>query len=308
LTDSIKPGVWPVMLTPFAEDGSVDMDALDALTEWYIKCGVSGLFSVCLSSEMYDLTDDERLGIAKRVSERTDRRVPVFASGTFGGTPEKQSDFIRRIADTGVDGVVVIASQMTGKDEDESVWQSNVERVLDHTNDVRLGLYECPRPYHRILSADALSWCAQSGRFDFIKDTSCHQDSIRSKIEVTRNTSLRFYDACAATLLVTLNAGGDGFCGIAANFYADLYVWLCLNFDTDSEMAGELHRFLSVAERAIGVGYPSAAKLFLNRAGLPVRPACRASSVEFTERDLRILADLEGLVHDWRLRIKSPLK
>lgn len=94
MTDSFKPGVWPVMLTPFSEDGSVDFTALDSLTEWYIKCGVSGLFSVCLSSEMYDLTDEERLSIASRVARQSDHRVPVFASGTFGGSIEKQSDFV----------------------------------------------------------------------------------------------------------------------------------------------------------------------------------------------------------------------
>ena len=33
------------------------------MVEWYIACGCTGLFAVCLSSEMYNLTDDERLAV-----------------------------------------------------------------------------------------------------------------------------------------------------------------------------------------------------------------------------------------------------
>ena len=51
MTDLPK-GVWPVMLTPFTQDGAIDWDGVDAITNWYIDSGVAGLFAVCLSSEM----------------------------------------------------------------------------------------------------------------------------------------------------------------------------------------------------------------------------------------------------------------
>lgn len=301
--DETSAGVWPVMLTPFEEDGTIDLDGLEALTEWYIGCGVSGLFSVCLSSEMYHLTDRERLTIAKRVVDQVAGRVPVFASGTFGGTISQQTDSVNQMSDTGVDGVVVIVSQLANEDEDESVWISNVDQLMAATGDVRLGLYECPRPYHRLLATETLRYCAESERFRFTKDTSCREDAIVPKIEASRGTGLRFYDACAATLLMSLEAGADGFCGIAANFYADLYVWLCDHFRDEPETATELHRFLSVAERAVGVGYPGSAKLFLRRAGVPIRTACRVNTFTFDERDERILGHLEGMVSDWRSRL-----
>ena len=60
-------GIWPVMLTPFTEEGTVDYEALDCLTEWYIGKKVNGLFSVCQSSEMFCLTLEERRRIAERV-------------------------------------------------------------------------------------------------------------------------------------------------------------------------------------------------------------------------------------------------
>ena len=53
--------------------------------------------------------------------------------------------------------------------------------------------------------------------------------------------------------------------------------------------------------------FPTSAKLFLERAGLPIRDVC-ASTAEFDERDLVILGDLEGFVKARRQRINSPLK
>ncbi|HEY5509690.1 MAG TPA: dihydrodipicolinate synthase family protein [Prolixibacteraceae bacterium] len=54
----------PVMLTPFKDNGEIDFNSL---TEFYIKSGASGLFSNCLSSEMFELTEQERLQVVKHV-------------------------------------------------------------------------------------------------------------------------------------------------------------------------------------------------------------------------------------------------
>jgi len=49
-------GVWPVMLTPFKNNGEVDYGCFQALTDWYIENGSDGLFAVCQSSEMYQMS------------------------------------------------------------------------------------------------------------------------------------------------------------------------------------------------------------------------------------------------------------
>ena len=74
-------GVWPVMLTPFTPNNEVDYPALRALVEWYISQGVSGLFAVCQSSEMFFLTERERAAVARAIVKYAAGRVPVIASG-----------------------------------------------------------------------------------------------------------------------------------------------------------------------------------------------------------------------------------
>ena len=78
---SLPPGLFPVMLTPFRADGTIDVEGLKALTHWYIASGTKGLFTVAQSSEMNKMTPEERLTTARVVLEAADGRV-VGGRGT----------------------------------------------------------------------------------------------------------------------------------------------------------------------------------------------------------------------------------
>ena len=69
MTFAIHEGVWPVMITPWKEDNTPDFKALEALTNWYVEKGCDGIFAVCQSSEMHYLSAQEKLDIARCVSE-----------------------------------------------------------------------------------------------------------------------------------------------------------------------------------------------------------------------------------------------
>ncbi len=144
--NKLPRGLWPVMLNAFHEDGSIDWRGVDALTDWYIERGSAGLFACCGSSEMFHLDDGERLEVTRRVVQRAGGRVPVVATGTFGGPVDGQADFVRRMADTGVDAVVVIVCLLAGRDESEEVLKRNMERLLELTDPVPLGLTNAQRP------------------------------------------------------------------------------------------------------------------------------------------------------------------
>lgn len=298
---NIPAGVWPVMLTPFTADLEIDWAGLDALTDWYIAMGVAGLFAVCLSSEMYALEPQERLALAEHVVRRAAGRVPVVASGTFGGPLVEQAAVVRQMAATGVDAVVVIANQLAGPDGPEATWQSAASRLLDLTPGVDLGLYECPVPYHRLLSPEMLGWAARSERFLFHKDTCCRIGPIRSKIAAARGTPFRFFNAHTPTLLASLQSGGHGYSGTAANMYPELLVWLCQHYVSEPETATRLQHLLSVCDRAAAHKYPTVAKECLAALGLPIGPHCRVSQVPLDEPDRTILGHLLALVSETRV-------
>ena len=281
----LPQGVWPVMLTPFTSDGAIDWDGVDALIDWYLESGVAGLFAVCASSEMYHLTEGERYALARHVVKQVNGRIPIVASGTFGGAMDLQAETVIKTAETGVDAVVALVCQIVPKDASDADWRREMERLLSLTGEIPFGLYECPSPYHRLLSPELLGWCASTGRFCFIKDTSCDMDLIVPKLEAIKGQGMKFFNANTPTLLDSLRTGGDGYCGTAANFYPDLFAWMCHYFKNEPDLAADVQRFLSVANKVAGHKYKSSAKLYLSRLGLPILPVCRDQEETFKAED-----------------------
>ena len=303
MTDRLASGVWPVMVTPFTDDDKIDFDALAAQTDWFVQQGVAGLFTVSMSSEMYFLSNEERLALAEGVVKAAAGRIGVVASGTFGGPLEEQAVFVKRIYDTGVDAVVVIASQLASEEATDSDWHRAAEMLMALAGGVPLGIYECPRPYHRLLTPELIGKLAATGRYLFHKDTCTNIESIRAKIAATRDTPFGFFNAQSATLLDSLKAGGDGYSGTAANFYPSLQAWLCTHFAQEPETATKLQRFLSMVEPAAGAKYPNSAKLFESLYGVPIKPHSRMRVATFADNDHRIFGALKEAVDDWRGRL-----
>jgi N-acetylneuraminate lyase len=70
-------GVIPALMTPFADDGSVDLESLAALVRFLLSCGVDGFYVAGTSGEWFRLSREERRRIAELVVAETAGRVPV---------------------------------------------------------------------------------------------------------------------------------------------------------------------------------------------------------------------------------------
>ncbi|MDD9269192.1 dihydrodipicolinate synthase family protein [Paenibacillus sp. GCM10023248] len=266
---NIPNGVWPTMVTPFTDAGQVDYRALEQLIEWYIGQGVHGLFAVCQSSEMFYLTLEERVGIARFVVDQAAGRVPVIASGHVSDGFDAQAEELQQIAGTGVKAVVLVSNRLAASDESDSVWFDRVLKLIDRVPDVPMGIYECPYPYKRLLSPQLLKQCAETGRFAFLKDTSCDLQQIAAKLQAVAGTPLKLYNANSATLLASLRLGAAGFSGVMANFHPDLYVRLTEKWREEPQAADMLQSFVGAASLVELQMYPVNAKYHLGKRGLP---------------------------------------
>ncbi len=254
-------GVWPVMLTPFDEQREIDWDSLKKLIDWYIKAGVNGLFANCQSSEMFFLSEAESLQLTRFVLDYVDGRVPVVASGHTACGLSQQIDQLGKIAATGVDSVILISNRLAMPGESDKIVLGNLQRITASLPDtVGVGIYECPHPYKRLLSDDVVRWCAQSGRYTFIKDTCCRIDTITRRVELVKGSRLRIANANGQTLLPSLQAGAHGYSGVMTNFHPELYVWLCNNWQQEPEKAEIVSAYLSTASLAEYLEYPICAK------------------------------------------------
>lgn len=295
-------GVWPVMLTPFTDNNSVDYESLGKLVDWYIENGVAGLFADCQSSEMFFLSLEERGKIASFVKERAAGRVPVVASGHISESLEDQAEELNAIAKTGVDAVIMITNLLAKEDESDEIWLENLKKLLDKLpEDLALGFYECPYPYKRIISPELLKWCADTGRFYFIKDTSCSIENIRAKLEQIEGSHLKLFNANSSTLLETLEMGCSGFSGVMANFHTDLYVWLCENYDKEPEKARILADFLTTASLIERQVYPVNAKYAQQKMG-------NFSSIYTRTKEAALLNDTGKLEVEQLMRLTDYMR
>jgi 4-hydroxy-tetrahydrodipicolinate synthase len=259
--------LWPVMLTPFTEGGSVDYDGLQKLIEFYEAGGADGLFAICQSSEIFYLSLAERVKIAEFVKKHA--HIPVIASGHVSYSRADQADELCRVADTGVDAVILITNRLAAEGDDASVWMDNLDYLLQRLDPAMpLGFYECPMPYKRLISLDELKICAETGRFRFMKDTCCDLATIQKRLRVLQGSRLRLYNANVTTLLDSLRLGAAGFSGVMANFHPELYAWLLSH--AEDERAEILQAALTMCAGIERQLYPVNAKYFLQRAGLPL--------------------------------------
>jgi 4-hydroxy-tetrahydrodipicolinate synthase len=80
LSENAK-GVYIIAATPFTDEGALDLQSVDTLTDFYLRCGVHGFTLLGMMGEAHKLTPDESLEIVNRVIARAkDKQVIVGVS------------------------------------------------------------------------------------------------------------------------------------------------------------------------------------------------------------------------------------
>ncbi|MGD9927801.1 MAG: dihydrodipicolinate synthase family protein [Sphaerochaeta sp.] len=280
-------GCWPTMITPFTEDNKVDFRGVKKLTDWYIDRGCDGIFAVCQSSEMFFLTPQEKLDIAKAVVEAAEGRVKVIASGHTADDHQAQIQELGAMAETGVDAVVLVSNRMAKEEEGEDVFRKNAEDIFTQLPSVTFGLYECPYPYLRLLSDDFLHWAAHEDKLVFLKDVSCSLEIEKRRVELVKGTKLALFNANTATVLDSWIAGYDGYNGVMANFHIDIYKWLYEHFREDEALARRVSDFLTVTAITEARAYPINAKYHYAQTDIPMSLVTRSKPVSLLDENAR---------------------
>ena len=99
-------GVYPILVTPFDEDSRIDEESLRRLIDFNLDAGVHGL-GVALGSEVYKLTEAERVRMTSIVVEQTARRVPVVINTGAHGT-DLAVHYSRLAHENGADALMVL--------------------------------------------------------------------------------------------------------------------------------------------------------------------------------------------------------
>lgn len=90
-------GAITAIVTPFLEDGSVDVPVLKKLVEFQIKNGINGIVPCGSTGEAATLGDEEKRLVIKTVVDAVKKRVPVIAGA--GSNDTKKAVVLSKMAE-----------------------------------------------------------------------------------------------------------------------------------------------------------------------------------------------------------------
>lgn len=279
--------ILTTMITPYKKDGSIDFETAEKYVDWYFENGIDGIFAVCQSSEIFYLSLEERVELNRRVYQRAkslDKDFLVVSSGHVSDSFEEQVRELNAIYESGTDALILITNRLDINNEGDDVFIANAKRLIaELPKDAKLGLYECPHPYKRLVTPKILDWCLSTGRFYYMKDTCCDAAVIKERTEQLKGSHFKLLNANCQTLLESMRNGADGYCGIMCNFHPKLYAWLGKNYKSEkADLVQSVTGTFGFTE--VGLPYPLTAKYHMNLCGISTENIARnRNSSELTE-------------------------
>ncbi|SMO84879.1 dihydrodipicolinate synthase family protein [Paracoccus laeviglucosivorans] len=136
----VLEGIYTPLITPFHADGQVDYDALGAVVEHLVASGVHGLISGGSTGENYAETVEERLEIARIITEKTAGRLPVIIGTGAMRTPDSIALAVGA-RDMGADAILLGTPPYSVPTERENALNA---LAIDRAADLPIILYNYP--------------------------------------------------------------------------------------------------------------------------------------------------------------------
>ncbi|RYE90945.1 MAG: dihydrodipicolinate synthase family protein, partial [Cytophagaceae bacterium] len=177
-------------------------------------------------------------------------------------------------------------------------------QLLDWTPGIPMGFYECPEPYKRVLSAEQLGQFVATGRVTYHKDTCLDINQVKAKIAAAQGHQFGLYDAYMGHAVESLRVGAAGLSCIQGNFFPELIVWLCKNYN-NPQLTSEVEEVQQFFVKNMGVMhnvYPTVAKYSLMQRGVEISTFTRRKVGDFSSN---IRHGVETLCGDYNALSRS---
>lgn len=151
--DESADGVFIISATPFADDGTLDLESTDSLVDFYLDKGVSGMTILGMMGEAPKLSEDESLLFVRRVLQRVAGRIPVIV-----GVSHASNQHVDRLAKSamalGAAGVMLAPIPNLKTDEQVYNYYATICTMLGR--DVPICLQDFPQSTGVYTSVDVL--------------------------------------------------------------------------------------------------------------------------------------------------------
>ena len=257
-------GCGTALVTPFADDGSVDYPALKALVAWQIDQGIDFLVPCGSTGEAQTQTAGERERVVATVVEVVAGRIPVMAGATDNDTG-RAVDETRRMCALGVD-YILTACPFYNRPTPEGLFR-HFSAIADASSRP-VCLYNVPGRTGVNLKPDTVLRLAPHPNIAGIKEAS--GDVTQSlHILLGRPDGFAVLSGEDALAMAIITAGGDGLVSVASNeIPAEMTALVAASLDGELDAARTLlYRLLPLLEANFIESNPAPVKAALGMMG-----------------------------------------
>lgn len=205
-------GVFPAMVTPFHDDGSIDFESLRADAQRLERAGVDGLVPVGSTGESATLSHDEHVEVVECVSAAVEN-VPVIA-GSGSNNTQEALELSERSAEAGADGLLLISPYYN---RPEPAGMEHHYREIADAVDLPQVIYNVPGRTGRNIAVETAVSLADHENVVGYKAASGDLGRISEVVERTREADFSVLSGDDAMTLPTLSVGGSGAISVVAN-------------------------------------------------------------------------------------------
>jgi 4-hydroxy-tetrahydrodipicolinate synthase len=202
-------GAFPVLPTPFREDGSIDTDDFLSVIDFALSVGVDGVVYPGVASEVETLTPEERRAQVELLAGRVAGRVPIII-GASDPDPEIAARHIAQGAEIGAAAAMVIAPFAIGND---IAAQTAYFKAVSAGAGVPIMLQNQPKPIGAGLTPEEIAAVARAvPEIRYIKEETapCGQHITRIKAALGSSIEVIFGGAGGRYIMDELNRGASG--------------------------------------------------------------------------------------------------
>ncbi|MFC3284119.1 4-hydroxy-tetrahydrodipicolinate synthase [Litchfieldella rifensis] len=265
-------GIWTPVVTPFAQDGVIQLDTLKNVVDTLIDQGVHGLIIGGTTGEYYALSKEERKQVFDAVAGHAKGRIPIMA-GINATTTEDSLELGQYAKAAGFDAILVAAPYYCQPTQDELL--THVRRV-DDALDMPIMLYNFPDRTGTPMSLEFIEALRERPNFQAIKESTGSIERMHALATEFRD-QLQLSCGMDDQILEFFVWGARSWVCGASNFLAPEHVALykaCVvdqDFVAGREIATRLLPMLNLLEQ--GGKFCQYIKYGCELAGLPVEPA-----------------------------------
>ena len=254
------------MITPFTDDGGLDVDGAVNLARWLTENGSDGLVVTGTTGEAPTLTDDEKVELWRAVAEAVS--VPVIA-GSGSNDTRHSVELTKRAEEAGVDGILAVTPYYNRPS------QAGIEahfRAVAEATSLPMLVYDIAIRTGRKIELDTFLRLTDIPNFAGVKDAALDV-SASARLMAAMPSSFENYSGNDDQTLALLSVGACGLIGVATHWAGALAGEMIARFGKgDVEGAREINARLLESwsyETSDTAPNPVPAKCMMRVLGLP---------------------------------------